>query len=101
MRELYEADFHKPDIFGEADKYELTRGACFVARRLEVVAVAVLLWISWCVLGGAGFIHLLTFSSNTHGLLQARMRTPCLIHLSTSIGVFPTPRPLRWSARAI
>ena len=40
----------------EAGKYGLTRGMCFVARRLEVVAVAGLLWISWCGLGGAGFI---------------------------------------------
>ena len=40
----------------EAGEYGLTRGTCFVARRLEVVAVAGLLWISWCVLGGADFI---------------------------------------------
>ena len=33
----------------EASEYELTRGTCCVARRLEVVAVAGLLWISWCV----------------------------------------------------
>ena len=39
----------------EAGEYGLTRGTCFVARRLEVVAVAGLLWISWCVLGGADF----------------------------------------------
>ena len=38
----------------EADEYGLTRGTCFVARRLEVVAVAELLWISRCVLGAAG-----------------------------------------------
>ena len=29
----------------EAGEYGLTRGACFVARRLEVVAIAGLLWI--------------------------------------------------------
>ena len=40
----------------EAGEYGLTRGTCFVARRLEVVAVAGLLWISWCVLGGAEFL---------------------------------------------
>ena len=40
----------------EAGEYGLTRGTCFVASRLEVVAVAGLLWISWCGLGGAGFI---------------------------------------------
>ena len=39
----------------EAGEYGLTRGTCFVARRLEMVAVAGLLWISWCVLGAAGF----------------------------------------------
>ena len=39
----------------EAGEYGLTGGTCFVARRLEVVAVAGLLWISWCVLGAAGF----------------------------------------------
>ena len=39
----------------EADEQGLTRGTCFVARCLEVVAVARLLWISWCVLGGADF----------------------------------------------
>ena len=40
----------------EAVEYGLTRGTCFVASHLGVVAVAGLLWISWCVLGGAGFI---------------------------------------------
>ena len=39
----------------EAGEYGLTRGICFVARRLEVVAIAGLLWISRCVLGAAGF----------------------------------------------
>ena len=31
----------------EAGKYGQTRGTCFVARRLEVVGVAGLLWISF------------------------------------------------------
>ena len=63
----------------EAGEYGLTRGTCFVARRLELVAVAGLLWISWfvfalCVFGGAGFFVFFFsffFSSNAHGLLQA------------------------------
>ena len=55
----------------EAGEYGLTRGTCFVARRLEVVAVAGLLWISWCVSGGADlfFVFLFLFffiSSNAH-----------------------------------
>ena len=33
----------------EVGEYGLTRGTSFVARRLEAVAVAGLLWISWCV----------------------------------------------------
>ena len=32
----------------EAGQYELTRGTCFVARRLEVVTVVGLLWVSLC-----------------------------------------------------
>ena len=39
----------------EAGEYRLTRGTRFVARRLEVVAVAGLLWVPWCVLGAARF----------------------------------------------
>ena len=39
----------------EAGEYGLTRVTCFFARRLEVVAVAGLLWLSWHVLGGADF----------------------------------------------
>ena len=58
----------------EAGEYGLTRGTCFVARCLEVVAVAGLLWISWCALGGADFFVFFFFSfffsSNAHGLLQ-------------------------------
>ena len=37
----------------EAGEYGLTRGTCFLACRLE------LLWISWCVLGGADFSSVL------------------------------------------
>ena len=46
----------------EAAVYGLTRGMCLVARRLEVVAVAGLLWISWCVLGGVDFYCFRFFS---------------------------------------
>ena len=40
----------------EAGQYGLKRATCFLACRLELDAVAGLLWISWCVLGGADFI---------------------------------------------
>ena len=57
MRELYEADSTNP-VSMEAGEYGLTRGTWVFARRLEVVAVAGLLWIQWCVLGGADFFVL-------------------------------------------
>ena len=39
----------------ETGEYGPTRGTRFVARCLEVVAVAGLMWVSWCVLGGVDF----------------------------------------------
>ena len=57
----------------EAGEYGVARGTCFVALCLEVFAVAGLMWISWCVVDGAGFFSVFffsIFSSNAHGLLQ-------------------------------
>ena len=54
----------------EAGECGLTRGTCFAARRLELVAVAGRLWISLRVCGGAAF-----FFPNAHGLLQLRSHT--------------------------
>ena len=61
-----------PDLSVEAGEYGLTRETCFVARRLEVVAVAGLLWISWCVWGAAGFrvFFFAFFFLNAYGPLQ-------------------------------
>ena len=59
----------------EVCEHGLTRGTCFVARRLEVVAVAGLLWIYFVVcffvFGGIScyFVRFF-FPSNAHGLLQ-------------------------------
>ena len=74
----------------EAGEYGLTRGTCFLACRLELVAVAGLLCISWCVLGGADFFPVFFFSiffflERTRP--AASMRPRCLIHLSTSTEV--------------
>ena len=44
--------------FMEAGEYGLTRGARFVAVCLKVVAVARLVWVSWCVLVGGDFFLL-------------------------------------------
>ena len=71
----------------EAGEYGLTRGTCFVARRLDLVAVAGLLWLSWCALGGADFFVFVFF--RFFFLFErtgpaANTRPPCLIYLSTS-----------------
>ena len=50
----------------EAGEYGLTRGTRFVARRLEVVVVAGLLWMSWWVLGAAGLRAFFPFFLRTH-----------------------------------
>ena len=49
----------------EAGECGQTRGTCFVARRLELVAVARLLWISWCVLGGPDFFDFFFLRTHT------------------------------------
>ena len=74
----------------EAGEYGLTRGTCFLARRLELDAVGWLPWISWCVLGGADFSVFFLFVfcfffERTRP--AASMRPLCLIYLSTSTGV--------------
>ena len=68
----------------EAGEYALTRGTCFVARHLEVVAVAGLLWISWWILGAAEFRLFLLFVFFERTWPAASMRPACLIYLSTS-----------------
>ena len=72
----------------EAGEYGLTRGTCFVACCLEVVAVAGLLWISWCVRGAAGFRVLFPVFFVERTRPAASMRPPCLIYRRTST----TPR---------
>ena len=43
------------------EEYGLPRGTCFVARHIEMVEVAGLLWSSWWVLSVVGFRFLLLF----------------------------------------
>ena len=87
MRELYEADFHKPGIYDmEAGEYGLTRGTCVFARRPEVVALAGLLRLSWCVLGGVDFFVFFFstfFFLRTHAAYCKYEATSCLIYIST------------------
>ena len=67
----------------QACEYGLTCGTCFIARRLEVVAVAGLLLFSWCVLGAAG-LRFLSFFFFERTRPAVSTRPPCLIYLSTS-----------------
>ena len=72
----------------EACEYGLPRGTCFVARRLELVAVAGRPWISWYVLGGADFFRFFFhFYFFEHTRPTASTRASCLMYLSTSTGV--------------
>ena len=73
----------------EAGEDGLTRRTCFLTCRFELDAVAGLLWILWCVLGGAifsvFFFRFCFFFERTRP--AASMRPPCPIYLSTSTGV--------------
>ena len=62
----------------EAGEYGLMRGTCFLACRLELDAVAGLLWISLCVLGGADFFSVIFFD-----FFFLRMHTACCKHEAT------------------
>ena len=68
----YQADLHKLGIY-VSGRVSANAWDVFPCIRLELDAVAGLLWISWCVLGRAIFAVLLFiyfFPSNAHGLLQ-------------------------------
>ena len=72
-----------------AGEYGRTRKTCFVACRHEVVAIAGLLCISWCVWGAADFFvfFFLDFFFRTHTAWCMHEAASCLIYLSTSTGV--------------
>ena len=50
----------------EASQYGLTRRTCLVARGFEVVTVAALMCISWCVFGAWDFVLFSFFVLRTH-----------------------------------
>ena len=72
----------------EPGEHGPTRGTCSITCRLEVVAVAGLMWVSWCVLGGAGFFRDFFFSPffflRTHTAYCKYEATSCLVYISTS-----------------
>ena len=55
MQELYDAGFHKPRIYGRGGVWANAWDVVF-AHCLEVVPVARLVRLTWCVLGGAVFL---------------------------------------------
>ena len=71
----------------KVDEYGLTRGMCFVAHRLEEVAVAGLLWIPWCIWMRRNFVFFFGFFFERTRPATS-MRPPCLIYPSTSSMVF-------------
>ena len=73
----------------EAGVYGLPRGMCLVARRLEVVAVAGLLWICFvvCIFSVFWDFVFLRFLYVESTRPTARTRQPCLMYLSASTGV--------------
>ena len=69
----------------EAGEHGLTLGARFVAVCHEVVAVAGLMWVSWCVFCGArSFVVDFVFFSFERTRPAASTRPFCLMYLSTS-----------------
>ena len=80
-----------------AGEHGLTLGTCFTARHLKLVAVAGLLWVSWCVLGAAGFRVVVVFQFFFFERTRpaASMRPSCLISLSTSNEKMPRERSNR------
>ena len=84
LRELYEADFHKPGIYGIGQVWANAWDA-FRRALSRVVAVAGLMWVSCCVFGGADFFVLFFFPDFFFERTRpaASMRPPCLIYLST------------------
>ena len=89
-----EADVHKPGIYEECE-YGLTSGTCFIARRLEVVTVAGLLWIYFVVCFFSVWWDLVFFFSfllRSHMVYCKYEATSCLIYLSTSNEARPRER---------
>ena len=87
MRELCEADFHKPGIYGSgriwADAWDMV---CPSPSRGGSGRPAAVDFVVCFGCGGISFFFSCFFSSNAHDQAPAAsMRPPCLIYLSTSV----------------
>ena len=77
-----------PGSMEEECEYGLTSGTCFTARRLEVVAVAGLLWIYFVLCFFSvwwDFVFFFRFLYFERTRPIASTRQPCLMYLSTSM----------------
>ena len=85
-----------PRSMEEEREYGLPSGTCFTARRLEVVAVAGLLWIYFVVCFFSvwwDFVIFLFSLLRTHTVYcKYSTRQPCLMYLSTSNEARPKER---------
>ena len=57
------------------------------ARRLEVVAVAALMWVSWCPFGGAGFFLVFQVTNLFFFQKRARVNGRWLRETQTAVSV--------------
>ena len=78
----------------EASEHGLARGPWCVARRLELVAVAGLMWILFCIMGAAYFFVLcsLDFVFLRPHTVCCKLRPPCPIFFSTNNDTGPSYR---------
>ena len=83
-----EADFHKPEIYGGRVRVWATEWDVFHSTRLEVVAVARLLWIYFVVrLNSVWWDLVFFFRFLCFERTRLTARQPCLMYLSTTTGV--------------
>ena len=68
----------------EASDGGRTRGTCVITCRIKVVAVAGLLWLSWCVFGGA---YVFAFSTS----LRFQICTPRAVSVDSAKGIRQPP----------
>lgn len=90
----------KPIFTNPRPEYGLTRGTCVVARSLEKVAVASLLWRRWCGLSAADFVFCFMLFFFEPVRPAASSRPPCLNYFSViDSNEAKRPRPVLVSGK--
>ena len=102
LRQLYEADFHKPGIYGSgrvcANAWDVVFRALSRGGRGRRVAVDFVVCFGWGELFLDFFFSIFFFSSNAHGLLQVWGRLASFTSLLVKAVWFPT-HTLPWAYR--